>query len=97
MARRRARDGFAVIVNYAGRAGDAEALVGAIERDGGRALAVQADVSDAAAVTRMFDAAEAAYGGVDVLVNNAGIMRSEERRGGKEFDSTCSFRWSPYH
>ncbi|MBO9355205.1 SDR family oxidoreductase [Bordetella petrii] len=75
IARRLARDGFAVIVNYAGRAGDAEAVVAEIEQGGGRALAVQADVSDAAAVARMFDAAQAAYGGVDVLVNNAGILR----------------------
>jgi NAD(P)-dependent dehydrogenase (short-subunit alcohol dehydrogenase family) len=41
---------------------------------GGKALTAKADVSDADAVRRMFDAAEAAFGGVDVLVNNAGIM-----------------------
>jgi 3-oxoacyl-[acyl-carrier protein] reductase len=73
-ARRLARDGFAVIVNYAGRAEPAEALVREIEAAGGKALAAQADVSDPAAVRRMFDAAEAAFGGVDVLVNNAGVM-----------------------
>jgi len=75
IARRLASDGFTVIVNYSGRAGEAEALVQEIERKGGQAIAAQADVSDAAAVARMFDAAEAACGGVDVLVNNAGIMR----------------------
>jgi len=75
IARRLARDGHAVVVNYAGRTADAEALVAQIQQAGGRAVAVQADVSDAAAVARLFDAAEAAYGGVDVLVNNAGIMR----------------------
>jgi 3-oxoacyl-[acyl-carrier protein] reductase len=74
VAERLARDGFAVVVNYAGQAAPAEALVGRIEAVGGRALPVQADVSDPAAVRRMFDAAEAALGGVDVLVNNAGIM-----------------------
>ncbi len=42
---------------------------------GGQAIAVQADVGDPAAVARLFDAAEAAFGGVDVLVNNAGIMK----------------------
>lgn len=41
----------------------------------GQAIAVQADVGDPAAVARLFDAAEAAFGGVDVLVNNAGIMK----------------------
>lgn len=74
IARRLAGDGFAVIVNYAGSAGAAGTLVAEIEAAGGRAIPVQADVSDPSAVKRMFDAAEAAYGGVDVLVNNAGIM-----------------------
>src|SRR4029077_14190083 len=45
-----------------------------IEKAGGRATTAQADVSDPAAVARMFDAADTAFGGVDVLVNNAGIM-----------------------
>lgn len=45
-----------------------------IESAGGRALAVQADVSDPAAVAHMFEAVQAAFGGVDVLVNNAGII-----------------------
>lgn len=75
IARRLASDGLAVIVNYAGSAGAAATLVEEIEAAGGRAIPVQADVSDPAAVKRMFDAAEAAYGGVDVLVNNAGIMK----------------------
>lgn len=74
VAERLAKDGFTVVVNYAGGTAAAEALVRKIEQAGGRALAVQADVSDAAAVRRLFDAAEAAFGGVDVLVNNAGIM-----------------------
>ncbi len=75
IARRLARDGFTVVVNYAGSARDAETLAAEIEAAGGRALTHQADVSDATAVARMFGAAEAAFGGVDVLVNNAGIMR----------------------
>jgi 3-oxoacyl-[acyl-carrier protein] reductase len=75
IAERLAADGFTVVVNYAGSAGEAEAVVGRIEAKGGKAIAAQADVSDAAAVARMFDAAQAAFGGVDILVNNAGIMK----------------------
>nr|WP_077038059.1 SDR family oxidoreductase [Pelomonas sp. KK5] len=75
IAERLARDGFTVALNFAGNASEAEQLVRKIEAAGGRAITAQADVSDAAAVARMFDAAEAAFGGIDVLVNNAGIMK----------------------
>ena len=75
IAERLARDGFTVVVNYSGNVALAEELVQTIERDGGKALTAQADVSNAEAVSRMFDAAEAAFGGIDVLVNNAGIMQ----------------------
>jgi 3-oxoacyl-[acyl-carrier protein] reductase len=75
IAQRLAADGHAVIVNFAGNAAAAETLVQGIEAEGGCALAIQADVSDVSAVARMFDAAEAAFGGIDVLVNNAGIMQ----------------------
>src|ERR1700710_307165 len=70
-----AADGFAVIINYSGDAKPAEALARKIEGSGGRALTAKADVSDPNAVRGMFDAAEAAFGGVDVLINNAGIMK----------------------
>ena len=75
IARRLAADGFTVLVNYAGSAAEAEVLVAEIESAGGRAVAAPGDVSDASAVARLFEGAEAAFGGVDVLVNNAGIMR----------------------
>lgn len=75
VAQRLAKDGFTVVVNYASHAGEAEQLAGKIEAAGGKALTAQADVSDAAAVARLFDNTEAAFGGIDVLVNNAGIMR----------------------
>jgi len=75
IAQRLARDGFTVLVNFAGAPAEAESLVRKIEAVGGHATTAQADVSDPAAVKRMFDAAEAAYGGIDVVVNNAGIMK----------------------
>jgi 3-oxoacyl-[acyl-carrier protein] reductase len=75
VAERLASDGFTVVVNYSASAGTAERLVRAIEASGGRAIAAKADVSDAAAMRGMFDATERAFGGVDVLVNNAGIMK----------------------
>jgi 3-oxoacyl-[acyl-carrier protein] reductase len=74
IAERLARDGFAVVINYAGNAVAAQALVGKIQAAGGRAITFRADVGDPAAVVAMFDAAETAFGGIDVLVNNAGIM-----------------------
>ncbi|ERJ38021.1 TPA: SDR family oxidoreductase [Burkholderia cepacia] len=75
ISRRLVDDGLAVVVNYAGKAAEAEDLARDLADAGGQAIAVQADVGDPAAVARLFDAAEAAFGGVDVLVNNAGIMK----------------------
>jgi 3-oxoacyl-[acyl-carrier protein] reductase len=75
VAERLASDGFTVIINYSGDAKSAGTLAGKIEGEGGRALTAKADVSEPAAVRGMFDAAEAAFGGVDVLINNAGIMK----------------------
>src|SRR3984893_5754268 len=75
IARRLAKDGLSVVVNYTGDAAEAESVVGDIKKDGGNALSIQASVSDPAAMRRMFDQAAAVSGGVDVLVNNAGIMQ----------------------
>ena len=75
VAERPAADGFTVVINFSGYVASAETLAHKIEAKGGRAIAVKADVSDPDAVHTMFDAAERAFGGVDVLVNNAGIMR----------------------
>src|SRR5262245_41091219 len=75
VATRLAADGFAVAVNYAGRAEEADAQVRRIRDAGGTATAIQADVSDSEAMRRLFDRAESEFGGVDVLVNNAGIMQ----------------------
>jgi 3-oxoacyl-[acyl-carrier protein] reductase len=75
VAERLAQDGFTVVVNYSGDVKSAEALAGKIQAGGGRALAVKADVSDGAAVRAMFDQTEKTFGGIDVLINNAGIMK----------------------
>ena len=75
VAERLAADGLAVVINYSSGPDAAEALVAKIETAGGVASAVRADVSDPAAVAALFDAAIQTHGGVDVLVNNAGVMK----------------------
>ena len=73
-ARRLARDGFSVVVNYAGNAGRAEETVAEIVAAGGVATAVQADVASAADVERLFRSTMDTYGSIDVVVHCAGIM-----------------------
>lgn len=74
IAQRLADDGFTVVINYASDAAAAESLARRIEEKGGRALTAKADVSDPQAAHRLFETARTALGGVDVLVNNAGII-----------------------
>jgi 3-oxoacyl-[acyl-carrier protein] reductase len=73
-AARLGRDGFAVVIGYSGSKDRAESAVQEVEADGGRAIAVQADVGDENAVAALFDRAEQEFGGVDVVINAAGIM-----------------------
>ncbi|MFC3452531.1 SDR family oxidoreductase [Amycolatopsis speibonae] len=73
-AERLASDGFAVVVVYGGNKDEAQAAVEAITAEGGQAVAVQADVADEHAVAAVFDTAEKAFGGVDVVVHAAGTM-----------------------
>ena len=73
IARRLAREGAAVCVNYANRADAAESLVADIRANGGRAIAEMADVSDDAAVEGMVDRIASEFGAVSILVNNAGL------------------------
>jgi len=75
IALRLAQDGFAVAVNYASRAQDAQDVVREIEAAGGRAIALQGDVAQPADCARLFEQTEQAFGGVDVVVNNAGVIQ----------------------
>lgn len=69
-----AGQGAKVVVNYHSNAAKAEEVVSGIRKDGGEAIAIQADVSRVAEVTRLFEATLQAYGRVDIVVNNAGMM-----------------------
>jgi 3-oxoacyl-[acyl-carrier protein] reductase len=74
VARRLAQAGMAVAVHYAGNRDRAQAVADEIVAAGGRAMVVGADVADEAQVATLFDEVEAAFGGVDVVVNTAGIL-----------------------
>ena len=75
IAKALAEAGAAVVVNYAASRVDADRVVAEIARKGGRAIAVQGDVSKAADVARLFAATREAFGTLHILVNNAGIYR----------------------
>ena len=79
---RLARDGFAVVVNYAGNATKADEVVAEIKASRGQAIAVQADVANAADVDRLFKEAMDTFGGINVVVNCAGIMPLSPIAGG---------------
>ncbi|MEZ5354370.1 MAG: glucose 1-dehydrogenase [Bryobacteraceae bacterium] len=75
IARRFAEEGAKVVVNYARSRDAADGVVAAIQADGGKAVAIQADVRDRAQVAELFAASEKAFGPVDILVNNAGVYQ----------------------
>lgn len=75
-AKRLARDGFAVTVNCLVNTDLAAQVVAEIEAEGGRATWLQADVADPVAVRALFDRNDEAFGGVDVVISNAGIMNT---------------------
>ena len=76
IAERLARDGYAVVINYASRGAEADALVAKIAAGGGRAIAVQANIAKAGDVRRLFETTAEALGQPTLLVNNAGIMKT---------------------
>ncbi|WP_328396407.1 SDR family oxidoreductase [Nocardia sp. NBC_00416] len=75
VAERLGRAGASVVVNYHSDRAAGEQVVAAIESGGGRAIAVRADIADAAQLRHLFDTAEHTYGGLDIVVSNAGIAR----------------------
>lgn len=87
-----AAEGAAIAVNYSSGKEGAERLVSQITREGGKAIAIQADVSRAVDVKRMFAETKKALGSVDVLVNNAGVFQFDpleaitEKEFHREFD-----------
>src|SRR5580658_10864821 len=66
-------EGASVVVNYASSKSGADAVVKRITDKGGKAIAIQGDVSKPAEVARLFAETKAAYGKLDILVNNAGV------------------------
>lgn len=77
IAERLAQSGASVVVNYANNAGEAKKVVAEIEAKGGKAFAIQADVSRVSEIVRLFDQSIAHFGKLDILVNNAGIAFSK--------------------
>ncbi|WP_412559164.1 SDR family oxidoreductase [Thalassospira sp. MIT1370] len=77
LAKRLAADGFAVVINYASSAQPAEELAESLKADGHKAIAIRADISRPDAVTALFDKTISEFGGVDVIVNNAGVMTTQ--------------------
>jgi NAD(P)-dependent dehydrogenase (short-subunit alcohol dehydrogenase family) len=78
-ARLAAKRGFAVCVNYLAQRTDAQSVANSIQTDGGRAIAVQADVSSEPDVIRLFETAERELGRLTALVNNAARMEPQTR------------------
>src|SRR6185503_3477696 len=72
-----AREGASVAINYRSSATDAEAAVAAINKAGGNSKAYKADVADFAAVSQMIDAIVKDFGGLNILINNAGLAKRQ--------------------
>ena len=86
-----AKNGAKVVVNHSNSSKDAEKTVTKIKDYGGEAIAIKADVSNREEVTQLFDKTIAAYGEVNVLVNNAGVMISKELKDNTQEDFSKLF------
>jgi 3-oxoacyl-[acyl-carrier protein] reductase len=89
IAKSLAAAGASVVVNYASAKAGADQVVAEITANGGKAIAVQGNVSNADDVTRLFDETNKAFGPVDILVNNAGVYKF----GAIEEISAEDFHW----
>ncbi len=76
-ALRLAKDGFTTVINYSHSEDEAKKVLGEIEKNGGSGMTIRADVSDLDQVKAMMREVGKTYGQIDVLVNNAGIVRDE--------------------
>jgi 3-oxoacyl-[acyl-carrier protein] reductase len=91
MAKAFSTAGAKVVINYASSETAAQALLTDIETEGGQAIIVKADISKEAEVTALFDQALQAYGRIDVLVNNAGVMTTRTIKDSTEADFDQQF------
>lgn len=82
VARQAARAGYRVALTYVAQPGPAQAVVDAILGAGGEAFAVQGDVGSEADILAMFEAVDKTFGGLDALVNNAGVLEAFSRLDG---------------
>ena len=86
-----AKNGASVVINYTNNTVQAIAVKNEIEANGGKAITVQADVSKKEDVLRLFDDSIQAFGKVDVLINNAGVMKNKPFKDYTEEDFTLQF------
>src|SRR6188508_1284941 len=75
IAKHLAAEGASVVVNYSSSKEGADRVVAEISREGGKAVAVQANLADPVDIRRLFARAKEAFGKVDILVNNAGVYQ----------------------
>lgn len=86
-----AENGGKVVVNSSSSISEADSVVESINKNGGQAMAIKADVSNREEVTQLFDQTIKAYGKVDVLVNNAGVMISKAIKDNTQEDFSTQF------
>ncbi|MFB9054937.1 SDR family oxidoreductase [Formosa undariae] len=85
------KNGAKVVVNHSNSEADANETVATITKNGGHAIAIKADVSNRKDVSRLFDKTIETYGKVDVLVNNAGVMKAKLLKDSTQDDFTTQF------